>query len=80
MNWDIVQGNWKQLKGKVREEWGDLTNDEIDEINGQREQLVGKLQEKYGLARDVAEKKADDFARGLQEMAGASSKPRPPQP
>jgi uncharacterized protein YjbJ (UPF0337 family) len=80
MNWDIVQGNWKQLKGKVREEWGDLTNDEIDEINGQREQLIGKLQEKYGIARDIAEQKADKFAEGLQEMAGASSKPRPPQP
>jgi len=54
MNEDIFKGNWKQFKGKVREQWGKLTDDDMDVINGQREQLVGKLQERYGLARDEA--------------------------
>ena len=48
MNWDIVQGNWEQMKGKVRQEWGELTNDDMDRIEGSREQLVGRLQERYG--------------------------------
>ena len=48
MNWDIVKGTWKQLKGKAREEWGDLTDNEYEEIAGNKDQLVGKLQEKYG--------------------------------
>tara|TARA_R110000868_G_scaffold61059_4_gene185702 strand:- start:212 stop:409 length:198 start_codon:yes stop_codon:yes gene_type:complete len=55
MNWDQVEGNWKQLSGKVQEKWGDLTNDDLDRISGKRDQLVGKIQEKYGIARDEAE-------------------------
>ncbi|RYG35320.1 CsbD family protein, partial [bacterium] len=47
MNWDIVKGNWKQLTGKLREEWGDLTDNEYEEIAGNKDQLVGKLQAKY---------------------------------
>lgn len=62
MNWDIVEGKWTQLKGSVREEWGKLTDDEIDEIEGNREQLVGKIQEKYGVARDKAENQVDNWA------------------
>lgn len=57
LNTDIVEGKWKQLKGRVQEEWGELTDDELDEIAGRRERFVGKLQEKYGLARDEAERK-----------------------
>jgi uncharacterized protein YjbJ (UPF0337 family) len=63
MNWDIVKGNWSQLKGKVREKWGELTEDEYDQIAGQKDQFVGKLQEKYGYARDEAERHTDDFFR-----------------
>ncbi len=62
MNWDIIKGNWAQLKGKVREEWGDLTDDDHTEIAGQKDQLVGRLQERYGWTREEAERKADDFA------------------
>jgi uncharacterized protein YjbJ (UPF0337 family) len=62
MNWDIVKGNWKQLKGKAREEWGELTDDELDQMHGNYEQFVGKLQEKYGYAKEEAEKKATDWA------------------
>lgn len=63
MNWDVIQGKWKQLKGNVKEKWGDLTDDEIDQIDGKKDQLAGKLQEKYGWTKDEAEKQIDDFNR-----------------
>ncbi|MDO5657251.1 MAG: CsbD family protein [Paracoccus sp. (in: a-proteobacteria)] len=63
MNWDVVQGKWKQLKGNVKEKWGDLTDDEIDQIDGKKDQLAGKLQEKYGWTKDEAEKQINDFNR-----------------
>lgn len=65
MNWDRIAGQWKQIKGRAKEQWGKLTDDEIDVIAGKRDQLVGKLQEKYGLARDEAEKQVDRWARDL---------------
>ena len=61
MNWDTIKGQWKQFKGKVKEKWGDLTDDDLNVIDGKREQLVGKLQERYGYAKDEAEKEADEF-------------------
>jgi len=61
MNNDRVAGNWKQIKGKVKEQWGKLTDDEIDQLEGKGEQLAGKLQEKYGMQRDEAERQARDF-------------------
>jgi uncharacterized protein YjbJ (UPF0337 family) len=54
MNWDIVKGNWKQFRGRVKEQWGDLTDDDLDRIDGKREQLVGRIQEKYGISKDEA--------------------------
>lgn len=63
MNRDIAEGKWKQLKGKVQEEWGDLTDDEFDEIEGRREKFAGIMQERYGIARDEAEKRFDEFKR-----------------
>ena len=65
MNWDTIKGNWKQMRGKVREAWGDLTDDDYEHIAGQRDQFVGKVQEKYGYAREDAERRVDDFARDL---------------
>ena len=56
MNWDRVEGNWKQLKGQVKEGWGKLTDDDISVIAGKRDQLVGKIQERYGCAKDEAER------------------------
>ena len=56
MNRDIIEGNWKQLKGKAQQQWGKLTDDDFDVIAGKREQLAGKIQERYGVARDEAEK------------------------
>ena len=61
MNWDTVEGNWKQLKGKVKEPWGNLTDDEIDKINGSREQLEGKIQASYGYGKEEAKKAVDEW-------------------
>lgn len=61
MNWDRVEGNWKQLKGKVVEQWGKLTDDDLDVIAGKREQLAGRIQERYGVSRDEAEKQVDQW-------------------
>jgi uncharacterized protein YjbJ (UPF0337 family) len=65
MNWDRVQGNWKQFAGKVKERWGDLTDDQITKIGGRREQLVGQVQERYGIAKDEAERQVSSWERGL---------------
>ena len=61
MNQDILEGKWKQLVGSIREKWGDLTDDELEQINGNRERLSGKLQEKYGYTQLEAERHIDDF-------------------
>jgi uncharacterized protein YjbJ (UPF0337 family) len=61
MNWDRIEGNWKQFRGKVKEQWGKLTDDELDQINGNREQLEGKLQARYGYAKDQVKKDVDDW-------------------
>ena len=59
MNEDILKGQWTQLKGRVREKWGKLTDDDLDQIQGRSEQLVGKIQERYGVARDEARRQLD---------------------
>jgi uncharacterized protein YjbJ (UPF0337 family) len=61
MNWDLIEGKWKQSMGKVKVKWGKLTDDDVTAVNGKRDQLVGKIQERYGLARDAAEKQVDEF-------------------
>ncbi|MDN5869737.1 MAG: CsbD family protein [Nitrococcus sp.] len=61
MNWDQIKGNWSQLKGNARIQWGKLTDDELDQIEGHREVLIGKIQEKYGISKDEAEKQVKDF-------------------
>jgi len=63
MNSDQLKGKWKQMKGSVKERWGKLTDDDLDIINGQNEQLVGKIQEKYGIAKDEAQRQVDDWMR-----------------
>ena len=65
MNWDQVQGNWRQLKGKIQANWGDLTDDDLQSIDGRREELMGKLQKAYGIGRDEAERQINDFERSL---------------
>lgn len=61
MNWDQIEGKWKQLKGAAQEKWGELTNDDLDRAEGNRERLVGLVQERYGKAREVAEREVDDW-------------------
>jgi uncharacterized protein YjbJ (UPF0337 family) len=67
MNWDQVEGKWKQLKGVARQKWGKLTDDDLDVINGKQEELVGKLQERYGYTKEQAQKNIEDWANTLQE-------------
>lgn len=61
MDWNRIEGNWKQFKGKAKEKWGDLTDDDLDKINGKRDQLEGIIQERYGIAKDQAKKDIDDW-------------------
>jgi uncharacterized protein YjbJ (UPF0337 family) len=63
MNTDTIAGNWKQFKGKFKEKWGKLTDDDLTIIEGKKDQLVGKLQERYGYVKERAQKEADDFYR-----------------
>lgn len=63
MDWNRVEGNWKQMKGKVKEHWGKLTDDDLDVIAGKRDQLLGRIQERHGIARDEAEREVQNFER-----------------
>ncbi len=65
MNWDQLEGKWKEAKGKIREKWGKLTDDDLDVIRGKRDQLIGRLQQRYGMAKEEAEKQADEFVNSL---------------
>jgi uncharacterized protein YjbJ (UPF0337 family) len=61
MNWDQVEGKWKQVKGSVKSKWGKLTDSDLDFIDGKREQLIGRLQERYGIVREEAEKQVSEW-------------------
>jgi uncharacterized protein YjbJ (UPF0337 family) len=63
MNNDRVEGKWKQMKGSLKSRWGKLTDDDLDVIEGQKDQLVGKVQERYGIAKDEAQKQVDEWNR-----------------
>ncbi|GHE04395.1 hypothetical protein U879_00660 [Defluviimonas sp. 20V17] len=65
MNRDQMEGNWKQIKGKVRSKWGELTDDDVASVEGRREMLVGKIQERYGTAKADAEKAVDEWLQDL---------------
>jgi uncharacterized protein YjbJ (UPF0337 family) len=67
MNWDQIEGKWKQLSGAAREKWGKLTDSDWQIVAGKKDQLVGRIQERYGLAKDEAERQADEWARTLDE-------------
>jgi uncharacterized protein YjbJ (UPF0337 family) len=67
MNWDQIEGKWKQLTGSAQERWGKLTNDDIQTLTGQMDHLVGKIQERYGIAKAEAEKQADAWSHALKE-------------
>ena len=65
MDWDRIEGNWKQFSGKVKEQWGKLTDDELDQVQGKREQLEGKIQERYGYAKDQTRSKVDAWLKRM---------------
>jgi uncharacterized protein YjbJ (UPF0337 family) len=66
MNWDQVQGRWKEFRGKVQQQWGKLTDDDLDVIEGRRDELLGKVQHAYGVSRDEAEKQVSSWERTVQ--------------
>lgn len=65
MNWDQIQGKWKQFRGTAQQQWGELTDDDLDVVEGHRDQLVGKIQERYGIAKDEAERQVDSWVESL---------------
>jgi uncharacterized protein YjbJ (UPF0337 family) len=65
MDWNRIEGNWKQFKGRAKEKWGRLTDDDLDVVNGRQEQLEGKIQERYGLAKDQAKKDVETWFKSL---------------
>ncbi len=73
MNWDTIEGNWKQLKGSVQEKWGKITDDEFDVIAGKKDRLAGKIQEKYGIAKDIAEKQLEEFTKTAKSVANQTN-------
>jgi uncharacterized protein YjbJ (UPF0337 family) len=68
MNQDQIVGNWKQLKGKVKEQWGKLTDDDITKLEGHQDQLVGKIQERYGVAKEEAQKQIETFRSANKDL------------
>lgn len=65
MNWDRIEGNWQQFKGKAQQHWGKLTDDDMHIVKGKRTELSGRLQERYGIAKEEAERQIDDWKRKL---------------
>ncbi len=79
MNWDRIEGNWKQFTGKVKTQWGKLTDDDLDVVAGRRDHLVGKIQERYGIAKDKANEQLSAWektqSKATEKMADAVAKP-----
>lgn len=67
MNWDRIEGNWKQFKGSAKEQWGNLTDDDLRVVEGKRDQLAGRIQERYGVAKEEAERQIDQWLANLPE-------------
>ena len=73
MNWDALKGNWTQLRGRVRMQWGKLTDDQLDVIAGKRDQLAGKIQETYGITKDEAEQQIKSFEESNKDDSPKSA-------
>ncbi|HEX7359582.1 MAG: CsbD family protein [Bryobacteraceae bacterium] len=69
MNWDQVAGNWKQMKGSLKQRWGKFTDDDLTMLHGKRDELVGKIQERYGITKEQAQKEADEWATAAEIKA-----------
>jgi len=77
MNWDQIQGHWKQLTGQAKEQWGKLTDDDIDVVAGRRDQLASKIQERYGVAKDEAERQLSAWQRKATDAWFSKGPPAP---
>ena len=77
MNWDTIQGNWKQLTGRAKQQWGKLTDDDLKVVAGHRDMLAGKIQERYGIAKDEAEKQLSAWEKSADDTwLDTADKPR----
>lgn len=76
MNWDRIEGNWKQFKGEIKERWGKLTDDDLDVVDGRRDQLIGLLQKRYGYARDRAEEEINRYLKTREDLEEAEATQR----
>ena len=74
MTWDEIKGNWREYKGRLKEKWGELTDDDLDRIEGKRDQLLGILQNRYGRTRERAENELRDFEDNLASVGGRSTR------
>ena len=77
MNWDQIEGKWKQYTGRFREKWGKLTDNDWNVIAGKKDQLVGRIQERYGMAREQAQREVDDFVRTMPAEEGGTEQETP---
>jgi len=68
MNWDQIEGKWKQFRGQAKQQWGNLTDSDLDQIDGKREVLIGRLQQRYGILREDAQKKVEEWLRVLDKQ------------
>jgi uncharacterized protein YjbJ (UPF0337 family) len=74
MNWDRIEGNWKQFKGQLKEKWGRFTDDELDVVAGKRDQFLGKLQEKYGITKDEAQRQLLEFEKSYKDASQSAAR------
>ena len=80
MNWDRIEGNWKQFKGNALQQWGKLTGDQLDVIAGKRDLLLGRIQELYGISRDEGEKQLADWEKRMEQIGTSSETTIRPAP
>lgn len=74
MNWDQIEGKWKQVKGSAKQQWAKLTDDDLTFISGKKDELIGKVQERYGISREEAQKQADLWSKDLQAQVDAQAR------
>ena len=80
MNWDQVEGKWKQLRGSAKQKWAKLTDNDLDYIAGSRDRFIGKIQERYGIAKEEAQMQSDQWLSGMAETGtGAGTRPMVPE-
>jgi uncharacterized protein YjbJ (UPF0337 family) len=74
MNWDQIEGKWKQVKGSAKQQWAKLTDDDLTYISGKKDELIGRIQERYGISREEAQRQADQWSRDIEYQANQETK------